>query len=161
METTMIYNPLEEFEQKFKNLHLEHTQNHFDALVKKSGVNIEENRKTVKEYNDLKTNLSKLKRKLKWWKFLRVILYITLLFIPLIFWKITPKIKAMKSEIEQADKKITQLFTLAQSQMQPLNRLFEDSVALEIIEKTIPTLNFAPCFSVEQEADMVINYDFN
>lgn len=161
METTMIYNPLEEFEKKFKNLHLEYTQKHFETLVQKSGVNIEENRKTVKEYNDLKINLSKLKRKLRWWKFLRVILYITLLLIPLVILKITPKIKAMKSEIEQADKKIEQLFVLAQNQMQPLNRLFEDSIALKIIENTIPMLNFAPCFSVEQETDMIINYDFN
>ena len=158
---SMIYNPLEEFDSKFKNLHSDNTKKYFEELVRQSGVNIEENRSTVKEHNELKISLSKIKRKFNLWRFLRVLMIITLILIPLVIIKITPKIKALRSEIKEADKKLEELLTLARRQMAPLNSLFTDRDALKIIESTIPMLSFAPCFSVEQEANMIINYDFN
>ena len=150
---SMIYNPMEEFDGKFKNLHLDNTKKYFEELVEQSGVNVEENRKTVKEYNELKDNLSKIKKKLNLWRFLRVLMIITLVLIPLVIIKITPKIRSLRSEIEQVDKKIQELLDIAQRQMAPLNGLFTDRDALKIIESTIPMLSFAPCFSVEQESD--------
>lgn len=158
---SMIYNPLEEFDNKFKNLHLDNTKKYLEELVQQSGVNVEENRKTVKEYDELKENLSKIKKKFNLWRFLRVLMIITLFLIPLVIIKITPKIKTLRNEIEQADRKIEELFALAQRQMAPLNNSFTDRDALKIIESTIPMISFAPCFSVEQEANMTINYDFN
>ena len=107
---SMIYNPLEEFDSKFKNLHLDNTQKYFKELVQKSGVNIEENRKTVKEHAELKENLSKIRKKYNLWRFLRVLMIITLILIPLVIIKITPKIRALRKEIEEADKKIEELF---------------------------------------------------
>ena len=158
---SMIYNPLEEFDGKFKNLHLDNTKKHLDELVTRSGVDVEENRKTVKEYDLLNENLSKIKRKYNLWRFLRVLMIITVILIPLVILKITPKIKALREEIAQAGKKIEELLALAQRQMAPLNNLFSDRDALNIMEATIPMISFAPCFSVEQETDMVLNYDFN
>ena len=158
---SMIYNPQEEFDSKFKSLHSDNTNKHFEALVKQSGVNIEENRKTVKEHDELKEHLAKKKRKLNLWRFLRVIMCITIILIPLVIIKVTPKIKAMREEIEQADKKISELFALAQRQMTPLCSLFTERDALDIIESTIPMVSFAPLFSVEQEKNMKINYDFS
>ena len=158
---SMIYNPLEEFEKKFKNLHLDNTEKHFEELVQKSGINIEENRQTVKEYNDLKGHLSKIKKKLNLWRFLRVVMIITLVLIPLVIIKTTPKIKALRGEIEQGNKKAEELLARAQLQTAPLNNLFSDRDALKIIETTIPMISFAPCFSVDQETNMVTNYDFN
>ncbi len=157
----MIYNPLEEFDGKFKNLHLDHTKQFFDELVLQSEVNIEENRKTVKELNACKESLSKLKKKLNLWRFLRVLMIITLILIPLVILKTTPKIKALRKEIGEADQKVAELLALAHRQMEPLNRLFTDQDALKIIENTIPLLSFSPCFSVEQEANMMLNFDFN
>ena len=107
---SMIYNPLEEFEKNFKNLHLDNTEKHFEELVQQSGINIEENRQTVKEYNDLKEHLSKIKKKLNLWRFLRVLMIITLVLIPLVILKTTPKIKALRAEIEQGNKKSEELF---------------------------------------------------
>ena len=158
---SMIYNPLEEFDDKFKKLHLDNTKNYLEELVRQSEVNIEANRQTVKEHNELKENLSKIKKKFNLWRFLRVLMIISLVLIPLVIIKITPKIKALRSEIEEVDKKIEELFALAQRQMAPLNSLFTDRDALKIIESTIPMISFAPCFSVNQEMNMVINYDFN
>ena len=158
---SMIYNPLEEFEKNFKNLHLDNTEKHFEELVQQSGINIEENRQTVKEYNDLKEHLSKIKKKLNLWRFLRVLMIITLVLIPLVILKTTPKIKALRAEIDQGEKKAEELFALAQLQTAPLNNLFTDRDALKIIETTIPMISFAPCFSADQETNMVMNYDFN
>ena len=86
---SMIYNPVEEFDSKFKNLHFENTKKYFEELVHKSGVDIEENRKTVIEYNELKENLPKIKRKFNLWRVLRVLMIITLILIPLVIIKIT------------------------------------------------------------------------
>lgn len=156
----MIYNPSEEYDAKFKALHLQNTEKYFEELVKKSGINIEDNEKTVKEYEHSKENLKKLNKKCFWWKFLRVILCITIILIPVVIWKLNPIIKALKNEIELFDKKADELLSIANNQTQDLNMLFYDKQALEIIEKTIPALSFAPLFSIEQEANMRINYDF-
>ena len=59
---SMIYNPSEEFDSKFKALHSEKTRAYFDELVKRSGVNIEENRRTVAEYDSCEAAEAKLKR---------------------------------------------------------------------------------------------------
>ena len=158
---SMIYNPLEEYSAKFKDLHLANTNSFFDELVLKSGVDIEENRLTVKQYNELKDSISKLKKKLNLWRFLRVLMIITIILIILVVIKTTPKIKRLRAEIEEADKKADELLLLANRQMAPLNALFTDRDALNIIEKTIPLISFAPCFSVEQESNMEINYDFS
>ena len=86
---------------------------------------------------------------------------ITVLLIPLVVLKITPKIRTFRTGIEEADKRADELLAEANKQMLPLNRLFTDRDALSIIESTIPLIAFDHCFSVKQEADMKINYDFS
>ena len=139
----MIYNPSEEFHSKFKNLHLQNTEKFLDELVKESRINIEENVKTVKEYEYSKENLKKLKRKLFWLKFLRVVMCITIWLIPVVFLVLNPKIKDLKNEVELSDKKEDELLALAHDQTRSLNMLFNDNQALEIVEKTniLCTLN--------------------
>ena len=156
----MIYNPLEEYDSKFKSLHSDNTGKFFDELVLRSGVNADENRKTVREYNECGNSLRKLKKKLNLWRFLRVLMILTLILIPLVIIKITPKIKGIRRELELVDKKSNELLAEAHRQMQPLNSLFTDRDALNIIEKTVPMLSFALSFSAEQEANMTLNYDF-
>ncbi len=155
-----IYSPVEDFNNKYRLSHAEHTNKFFDKLVSQSGVNIEENRKTVKEYNELTTNLKKLKRKLLFWKILRVLMCITIILIPLVIWWFTPKIRKLKEEIDNAEAKTAELLALAYSQMQPLNSLFTKWDCIRLIEDTIPLISFAENFSAEQEMDMVTNYDF-
>ncbi|MBE6761123.1 MAG: hypothetical protein E7551_02440 [Ruminococcaceae bacterium] len=157
---SVIYNPLEEFEGKYKNTHFDKVNAFFEKLVKQSGVNIEQNRETVRLYNEYKENLLKLRKKLNWWRFLRVLMCITILLIPLVILKITPKIKAIRADIEKADMRADELLSEANAQMLPLNKLFTDKDAINIIESTIPLLSFDDCFSVKQESDMKINYDF-
>jgi glutamine amidotransferase len=100
----MIYDPLEEFDSKFKNLHLENTKKYLEDLVQRSRVDAVQNRKTVKEYTDLKEHLARLRRRCGWWRVLRVLLFITIILIPVAIWVLNPKIRAMRAAIEQADK---------------------------------------------------------
>lgn len=157
---SMIYSPLEEYDSKFKSLHSDNTRKFFEELVKQSGIDVEGNRKTVNEYDKLREILPKLRKKLNLWRFLRVLMIITLILIPLVILKTTPKIKGLRNEIELTGKKIAELLSLAQRQMAPLNSLFTDRDALKIIQSTIPMISFDTCFSIEQETNMTINYDF-
>ena len=156
----VIYDPLEDYENKLRTLHIEKTNQYLETLVNQSGVDIEQNRQTVKLYNELKENTVKLQKKLTWLKVLRVIMCITLVLIPLVILKTTPRIKALQKEITEADQKAEELLALAHSQMQPLNSLFTDRDSLNLIEAVMPLLSFEERLSVKQQADMQINYDF-
>ena len=158
--TAVIFDPLEEYEQKLRALHLENTKTFLQKLVIKSGVDIEENRRTVAKHHDIQEASLKLRRKLGWLQFWRVLMCITLVLIPLVIMKITPKIRTLRKEIEEIDGKLAELMALAQQQMAPLNRLFTDRDALDIIHTTVPLMNFHPYFSAKQEEDMKTNYDF-
>ena len=156
----VLYNPLEEYEKRLRSLHIENATKHLEMLVKQSGVDIEKNRQTVALYCQYKENLVKLRRKLTWLKVLRVLMCITLVLIPLVILKTTPKIKALKEEIAEADKRAEELLAEAHNQMRPLNTLFTDRDALHLIESVMPLVSFDERLSVKQEADMRINYDF-
>lgn len=156
----VIYEPLEEFEKKLRAIHEEKTNRFFDDLATRSGVDIEKNRETVRQYNAYQENLVKLKRKLNWRRFFRVLMCITLVLIPLVILKATPKIRALRKEIAEADKRAEELLAEAHNQMLPLNNLFTDRDGLNLIESAMPLLSFDERLSVKQEADMKINYDF-
>lgn len=158
--TGVIYEPLELYEQKLKDAHAEKTQAFFEELVSRSGVNIEENRETVRQYNACLEDTGKLKKKLNWLRFFRVLMCITVILIPLVILKMTPKIRDLRAQIQEADQRAAQLLNQAHKQMQPLNDLFTHRDALDLIEQVMPLLVFDPCFTVRQETDMKINYDF-
>ena len=157
---SVIYNPLEEFESKYRELHLKNASEFFESLVQQSGIDIEQNRETVREYNGYKENIAELKKKVNKLRFWRVIMCITILLIPIVIKKTTPKIKELRKEIEEADQRADAVLEEANRQMLPLNALFTERDAIVLIEKTIPMISFDKCFSVEQEMDMKINYDF-
>ncbi len=158
---TMIYNPIEEFESKYREAHLENTKQFLETLVQHSGIDIELNRETVKQYNEFKLNTAKLKKKLNWFRFLRVLACITIILIPLVIWKITPKVRQLRSDYEDADARTAELLAEANNQMLPLNSLFTERDALTIIEATLPLISFENSFSVKQEENMRINFNFN
>ena len=156
----MIYNPLEAYENRLNDLHKANAEKFFEELVQKSGIDIAQNRKTVQQYDIQQEALQTLKRKLRWRQFFRVLMYLTILLIPIIIWKMTPAIRALRQEILDGDRKIQELLNLAYQQMQPLNDLFTHKDALHLLEETMPLLRFADALSVDQETDMRINYDF-
>ncbi len=158
---SVIFSPLEEYSKKLRELHRDRTSAFFEKLVERSGVDVEENRKTVASYNELTESISALRKKLSLLRFLRVLMCITLILIPLVVLKTTPKIKALREEIGASDKKAEELLREAERQMLPLNSLFTDKDALRLIDETVPLIDFDEHFSVKKEADMKLNYDFS
>lgn len=157
---TAIFNPVEAYDTRLRQLHAEHTAAFFRSLVEQSGVDIEANRQTVLQYNECRTAFAKLKRKRNLLRFFRVLLCITILPIPFVVLKLTPRIRTLKEEMDSLDTRSEELMALAKHQMLPLNRLFTDRDALRIMESTIPLLRFEPFLSAEQEQNMMINYDY-
>lgn len=157
----LIFDPEQEFNEKYCLKHKSLTEKYFDDLTERSAIQIEQNRQTVAQYHLFQENLKKLKRKLNRFRVLRVLMCITVILIPLVIWKVTPKIRALREDIKHADEKVTELYQQALSQMEPLNRLFSDRDCLDLITSAIPMLTFENCFQAQQEADMRINYDFS
>lgn len=157
----VIFDPLEEFENKYKSLHAENANQYLNRLVQQSGVDIQQNRATVKQYDERKARLAKLRRKYNWRRFWRVLMILTIVLIPLVILKVTPHIQQLRAEIAVGDQKVAELLALAQRQMYPLNCLFTDRDALNLIEQTLPLMRFEDCFSAKQEANMTLNYNFS
>lgn len=157
----MIYEPLEAFETRFKALHLDNTQKRFEELVQQAGIDIEQNRQTVRAHHAHKEDLAQLRKKLNWLRFWRVLMCISLVLIPLVITKMTPQIRALRTEIAEADKRADQLLKEAHAQMLPLTALFTDRESLTLVEETVPLLSFETHLSSTQVADMKVNYDFN
>ena len=158
---SMIYNPLQEYEEKFKNVHLENTKSYFSDMLSRSGVDVEENRRTVKLYESERDSVKKIRRKYKLLRILRVIMCITVVLIPLVLFWFNRKIKDLGKKLNEQEAKIAELMALCQKQMAPLNALFSDNDAVNIIEKTIPDLSFSSVMSVEDERNMIENFDFS
>lgn len=83
----LIFDPLEEYRDKFKNLHNDNVNKLIDALILQSGVNLAENDLTVKDIKALEVKLNNEKKELnkaKGWRgfliFLTVILFAVALF---------------------------------------------------------------------------------
>ena len=131
----MIYNPLEDYQDKYKPAHSQKVAAFFDQLVAKSRVDIEENRRTVNEIAKYREQLKQLKRKRNWLRFLRVLLCITILLIPLVIMKLTPKIRELKSAIDEAENRAEELQQRANNQMLPLNKLFNAWDSIKLIEE--------------------------
>lgn len=68
-----IFEPLEYYTDFGKAAHKENTSEYFEALVRKSGINPDENKKTVKKYRDKQKQIEALNKKLNKNKLLRVL----------------------------------------------------------------------------------------
>ncbi len=137
----MIYNPLEDYEKKLKIAHTDKTTRFFEALVTKSRIDIEENRRTVNELAKYREQLTRLKRKRNWLRFLRVLLCITILLIPLVILKLTPRIRELKAGIDDAENRTEELLQQANNQMLPLNKLFNAWDSIKLIEEVMPLIS--------------------
>lgn len=156
---SMIYDPLKEYDETFRARHAEQTKQYLDALVRRAGLDIEQNRRTVADYHRLGTDLGKLRKRFLAWRILRVVMILTVILIPLVIFKVTPRIRVMRANVADTDRRVNELYELAEQQTAPLNSLFSDRDALKLIEQTIPLLSFAPNFSIEQETDMRRHFD--
>ena len=174
-----LLEPLKYYNETGKAQHEENTTEYYEALFNRSGVNAEENRRTVKEYRDELARIKKLNKSIGWLRALLIFLIViavvgvvTTVFlwyagIPmiaisllLIFLVVRPKIKALKAKLEEHEKKARELRALAESQVAPLNALFTECDTIRIIEKTMPGLEFERRFTERQHKFLLDKHDF-
>ena len=153
----------------------------FAQLSKEAGVDVNANRQTCKQLYKAQGDLKSVKSKLCWTIFLCVVMWggaigggiaifnmydsfepweIVLIAIGiatallLLFWKIQPLIKRLKSERNGLIEKTTKLEKEAWQQMAPLNRLYDWDILTRMMTQTVPKLEFDPYFTTQRLADL-------
>ena len=153
----------------------------FAQLSKEAGVDINANRQTCKQLYKAQGDLKSVKSKLCWTIFLCVVMWggaigggiaiynmydsfepweIVLIAIGiatallLLFWKIQPLIKRLKSERNGLIEKTTKLEKEAWQQMAPLNRLYDWDILTRMMTQTVPKLEFDPYFTTQRLANL-------
>ncbi len=169
-----LLEPLKFYKTIGKEQHSANIRDHFDTLLKTSGVNEEENRATVKKYKHELELLDGVKKKISRYKLFKVLLIIAAvlgglfaiigiaqlnfiyvgagalvipLCIVLIIKKLNPLIKDAEKLRGKHEAAAAELLALAESQMAPLNALFRDDDTFRLIEKTIPDVKFTERFT--------------
>lgn len=79
-----IYDPLNEFQPLLKK-HQENVENYFNNLVKKSNIDVEKNKATVKKINKSKQETTKMENKLKGLSFWKIFMIICIVLFSLFF----------------------------------------------------------------------------
>lgn len=159
--------PVKGYNEYYKEQFNKNAEMLFDKLLKESSVDVEENRKTVKQHKNLAEDIRKQNKSLSLYKFFRVLLIIVtiiscfvlfygisiqdavLISVPivlsivslvLIFALLNKKIKLLKQRIASLNVKAKEIYNLALSQTQPLNVLFDSEMTADLIRKTVPEI---------------------
>lgn len=176
-----IYDPLDEYVNTFAPRFRQVAKDTFAQLSKEAGVDINANRQTCKQLYKAQGDLKSVKSKLCWTIFLCVVMWggpigggiaiynmydsfepweIVLIAIGiatallLLFWKIQPLIKRLKSERNGLIEKSTKLEKEAWQQMAPLNRLYDWDILTRMMTQTVPKLEFDSYFTTQRLADL-------
>lgn len=179
--SSLLLEPLKYYEQEGREKQKQNVESFFCELKERSGVDVEQNKKTVASYRQKEKEIKALQKKLSLKKLLRVFLFIVCAIgvfmtiggisspnIPLIligilavalplvfiFSKLNKNIKNFSEFIDGEKKKANELLSQAWEEMAPLNSLFTDRDTIDIIEKTLPELNFDDHFSAEREREI-------
>ena len=181
MDASFAYDPLDYYKEHLKPTHEQNVREYFENITRLSAIDVEQNRKTVREYNGKLKQIEKLKNRLFWLKFLRVSLFvisgILLLFslleqvsylisLPVlavsllfVFLWLNKKIGGFDKTLENENAAARALYEKALSQMAPLNNLFSESATLSLFEKTNPNFKFSKNLSYKTARDFRENYD--
>lgn len=176
-----IYDPLDEYVNTFAPRFRQVAKDTFAQLSKEARVDINANRQTCKQLYKAQGDLKSVKSKLCWTIFLCVVMWggaigggiaiynmydsfesweIVLIAIGiatallLLFWKIQPLIKRLKSERNGLIEKTTKLEKEAWQQMAPLNRLYDCDILTRMMTQTVPKLEFDSYFTTQRLADL-------
>lgn len=76
MDSNHIYEPVNEYDKKFRDIHKRNVEEYFEDLVEKAGVNEEENALTVKEIKKLQKEIKAVSENINKYKKLRTFLII-------------------------------------------------------------------------------------
>ena len=162
-----ILEPLESYKTYFKETHARNTSEYFDELVRRSGVNEQDNIKTVKRLRELEHKVANESSTLKWWKILRVATVVSFViclfyvlanfswpylilpvavFAPVIF-KLSKKINENNERLKLLESECELVRQDAWQQMAPLNQLYDWDIMQKLVQKTTPRIELDPYFS--------------
>ena len=177
----LLYEPLKYYETKGCQEHRANVESFFEELKKRSGVDEQQNKKTVEKYREKKSEADKLDKKASRYKTLRVLLIIaaavgfilliygfssslwlslagaavTVASLCFIFIKLNKLIKHFSELLSKKQLEAETLRLEAESQMEPLNSLFSDRDSYDLVEKTLPELKFNVNFNLQKEREYV------
>lgn len=184
-----IFEPLGYYQSTGREKHLELTSEYFEELVKKSEINVEENRRTVRAYKAKANEIDGLNKKISKYKTLRTLIIVGMIIAAIasivapvstairaimiavsaagiilgiiaIVKKINPVIKDFSNLLAQEKQKAEAILAEARAQTAPLNALFRERDVFNIIEKTIPDLKFDTLYTTEQDRIFKTKNDF-
>ena len=185
-----IYDPLTEYVDVFQGRFKEVAEETFAQLAKEANVDVESNRKTCQQIYSTQEKSSNASSSISRWTILCVVLWVCIAFatiqaftsyqsdrltptvgVPLLvavvlilillFKKVHPRLRELKSQRSQLDSEVAQLKEKAWQQMAPLNRLYDWDVLTRMMTKTVPRLEFDPYFTTQRLADLKAVYDWD
>ncbi len=177
----LLYEPLKYYETYGKPQHKANAESFFSELKKRSGVEEQQNAHTVEKYRAKKTELEKTEKKARSLKATRILLIIatvvglalliygivsslllaiigvvvSLSSLCVIFLNLNKKIKHFSELVSKKRAEAEALLCEAEEQMAPLNALFSERDAIDLLEKTLPELKFNVNFNLQKETEYI------
>lgn len=183
-----IYDPLSEYIDVFRDRFKEVAESTFAELAKEAQVDVKANHETCRQLYDTEKALSSVKARISsmtaWCVFLWLVVVggIAAVFfmcseleewillaiaaavitaIVLLFTKIHPRLKELKTERDSLTATAGKFKAEAWEQMSPLNRLYDWDVLTRMMSKTVPRLEFDPYFTTQRLADLKMTYGWD
>lgn len=176
-----VHEPLETYRSFLKEAHARHVSEFFEDLVRRSGVDEQQNIKYIKELRFLEQKLGNENSTSRWWKVLRIAtaagMFFSLLYIGfqhLWIWLIAPVVVftplilklnkiianldlSLEALTEQRDAKSQE----ALQQMEALNGLYDWDIVSKLVQKTVPRLELDPYFTNGRLNDLRNTFGLN
>lgn len=175
--------PIDDYASFFKDEHSRNVTEHFEELVRLSGVDEQLNIETMTEFRSLQENVSTSSSSRRWWRagrfiaitaaialsalaiymqsfyFLLIAPAIALIF--LVFKKINPEMSTLNEKVAELEKLRDAKSDQAWAQMEPLNDLYIWDTAAKLFMKTFPLITLDGYFSSERLMDLTKNFDLS
>lgn len=172
-----LLEPAESFKTVYKETFDRNVDELFASLVKRSGIDVEGNRKSAKEYRAADAKAQKTASSLHGRKALRVLLIvlavvavivsiagfayknllvglipipIAILSIVPVFAKINKGIRNLQGQLAEEEAAAQALLETCRQQMNPLFNLFDSTMTADLIQSTVPTLKFDVNFDMRR-----------
>ena len=175
--------PIEDYTSFFRDEHARNVTEHFEDLVRASGVDEQLNIEIVAELRSLEQNVSTSSSSRRWWKAGRIFAIIAavglvalaitmqsfyylaiapaIALVVLVFMKINPGISQLNEKVAEFEKLRDAKSDEAWVQMEPLNELYAWDAAAKLFMKTFPLMTLDGFLSSERLADLTKNYDLS
>ena len=172
--------PIDDYESYFKAQHEKLVTETFDELLRQSGVDEEENVKTVAALRELESEHGQGSSSRSKWKFLRIAVIVAVVALPVFAFvqkglylllllpaiglvvflvqRINPEISKLNAILGELSVKMAEKTDEASKQMAPLNALYTWNLAPKLMQKTFPSFVFDRYLSANRLYDLQQNF---